>query len=142
MSCNSQEILLKKCETYNSIKSTCQNWSKIVEVKGPAFLARVFIDTWQPIEKSCNGKILVSTRKLTSTFGKLCGLTSQLSNCISDKKCKSSWLILIPEKYSSYTMTRIFCKMKSNESSNSQKISAIFIKNELYELKELDKEIL
>ena len=39
-------------------------------------------------------------------------------------------------------MTRIFWKIKSNESSNSQRIPAIWIKNELYELKELDKEIL
>ena len=39
-------------------------------------------------------------------------------------------------------MTRIFWKIKSNESSNSQRISALWIKNELYELKELDKEIL
>ena len=39
-------------------------------------------------------------------------------------------------------MTRIFWEIKSNESSNSQRIPAIWIKNELYELKESDKEIL
>ena len=39
-------------------------------------------------------------------------------------------------------MTRIFWKIKSNESSNSQRIPAIWIKNKLYELKELDKKIL
>ena len=131
-----------KCETYNSIKSTCRKWSKIVEGKGSAFLPRVYIDTSQPIGKSCNGKILVSTRKLTSTFAKLSGLVSQLSNCIGDKKWKSSWLILAPEKYSWYTMTCIFWKTKSNESSNSQRIPAIWTKNELYELKESNKEIL
>ena len=77
---------IEKCETYNSIKSTChQNWSKIVEGKSPVFLPRVFIDTWHPIGKSCNGKILVSTQKLTSTFGKSSGLASQLSKCIGDK---------------------------------------------------------
>ena len=92
--------------------------------------------------KICNGKILVSSRKLTSTFGKSSGLASQLSNCIGDNKWQSYWLILTTEKYSWYTMTRIFWKMKSNESSNSQRIPAIWIKNELYELKESDKEIL
>ena len=81
---------IEKCETYNSIKSICQKCSKIVERKGPAFLVRVYIDTWQPIGKSCNGNILVSTRKLTSAFGKLSGLASQLSNCIGGKKWKSS----------------------------------------------------
>ena len=39
-------------------------------------------------------------------------------------------------------MTRIFWKIKSNESSNSQRIPATQIKNELYELKESEKEIL
>ena len=133
---------IEKCETCNSIKSICRKWSKIVEGKGPVFLARVYIDTWELIGKLCNSNILISTRKLTSTFGKSSGLASQLSNCIGDKKWKSSWLILIPEKYSWYTMTRIFWKIKSNESSNSQRIPAIWINNELYELKESDKEIL
>ena len=102
----------------------------------------MYIDTWQPIGKSCNGKILVSRRKLTSAFGKSSGLASQLSNCIDDKKWKSFRLILTPEKYSWYTMTRIFWKIKSNESSNSHRIPAIWIKNELYELRESNKEIL
>ena len=77
---------IEKCETYNSIKSTChRKWSTIVEGKSPVFLPRVYIDTWHAIGKSCNGKILVSTRKLRSTFGKSSGLASQLSNCIGDK---------------------------------------------------------
>ena len=67
---------IEKCQTYKSIKSTCRKWPKIVEGKGPAFLPWVYIDTWQPIEKSCNGKILVSTQKLTSTFAKSSGLAS------------------------------------------------------------------
>ena len=67
---------IEKCETYNSIKPTCRKWSQIVEGKGPAFLPRVYIDTWQPIGKSCNGKILVSTQKLTSIFAKSSDLGS------------------------------------------------------------------
>ena len=39
-------------------------------------------------------------------------------------------------------MTRLFWKIKSNESSHSQRIPAIWIKNELEELKKWDKEIL
>ena len=104
---------IEQWETYNSIKSTCQKRSRIVEEKDPAFLPRMYIDTWQPIGKSCNDKILISTRKLTSAFGKLSGLASQLSNYIGNKKWKFSWLILIPEKYSWFTMARIFWKIKS-----------------------------
>ena len=102
-------------------------------------LLRVYIDTWQPKGKSCNGKTLVSTQKLTSTFGKSSGLASQLLNCIGDKKRKSSWLIVTPEKYSWYTMTGISCKIKSNESPNSQRIPTIWMNKELYKLKESDK---
>ena len=130
---------IEQWETYNSIKSTCQKRSRIVEEKEPAFLPRMYIDTWQPIGKSCNDKILISTRKLTSAFGKLSSLACQLSNYIGNKKWKFSWLILIPEKYSWFTMTRIFWKIKSNESSNSQRIPAIWIRNKLYEFKELYK---
>ena len=92
---------IEKCETYNCIKSTCRKWSKIVEGKGPAFLPRVYIGTWQPIGKSCNGKILVTTRKLTSTFRKSSGLPSQISNCIGDKNVEvllanlKTWKILL-----------------------------------------------
>ena len=39
-------------------------------------------------------------------------------------------------------MTRIFWKIKPNESYNCQRIPSIWVKNELYELKEFDKEIL
>ena len=76
---------IEKSETCNSIKSTCRKWSKTAEGKGSAFLPRVYIDTWQPIGKSCNGKILVNTRKLTNTFGNSSGLASQISNCIGGK---------------------------------------------------------
>ena len=62
-----------KCETYASIKSTCRKWARIIEGKGP--------DTWKPLGKPYNGKIIVSTRQLTSTFGKSSGLANQLSNC-------------------------------------------------------------
>ena len=61
------------------MKSTCQKWSRIVEEKGPEFLPRMDIDTWQLIGKSCNGKIFLGTRKLIST------LASQLSNFIAKK---------------------------------------------------------
>ena len=94
MPCNSQEILLKNVKLTKVSNSPVEDGQKLLKEKA------LYFDTWQPIGKSYNGKILVSTRKLTSTFGKLSGLASQLSNCIGDKKCKSSWLILTPEKYS------------------------------------------
>ena len=75
-----------KCETYASIKSTCRKWARIIEGKGPALLLKTYIDTWKPLRNPYNKKIIVSTQKLTSTFGKSSGLASQLSNCIGDKK--------------------------------------------------------
>ena len=110
-----------KCETYASIKSTCHKWARITKGKGPALLPKIYIDTWKHLGKPYNGKIIVSTRKLTSTFGKSSGLASKLSNCIGDKKWRSSWLILTPAKHSWYTIDRIFWKTKvcqPNESSS------------------------
>ena len=74
-----------KCETYASIKLTCRKRARIIEGKGPTLLPKIYIDMWKPLGKPCNGKIIVSTRKLTSTFEKSSGLASQLSNCIGDK---------------------------------------------------------
>ena len=58
-----------KCETYPSIKSTSRKGALIIEGKVPALLPKIYIDTWKPLGKHYNGKLIVSTRKLTSTFG-------------------------------------------------------------------------
>ena len=86
------------CGTYASIKLTCHKWASVIEEKGPVLLWKIYIDMWKPLGKPHNGKIIVSTRKLTSTFRKSAGLSSELSNCISDKKWKSFWLILTAGK--------------------------------------------
>ena len=132
-----------KCETYASIKSTCRKWARIIEGKGPALLPKIYIDTWKPLGKPCNGKIIVSTRKLTRTFGKSNEIASQLSNCIGDKKWMSSWLILTPEKHSWYTIDRIFWKTKvCQPNQSSSQFTSSWLKNELYKLTEADREIL
>ena len=96
---------------WNQIKLDCGKWTRTIEGK------YWYVETsWKP----CNGKIIVSTRKLTSIFGKSTGLVSKLSNCIGDKKWRSSWLILTPGKYSWYTTDWISWKTKMcqpNESS-------------------------
>ena len=132
-----------KCETYASIKSTCRKWARIIEGKGPALLPKIYIDTWKPLGKPYNEKIIASTQKLTRTFGKSSGLASQLSNCIGDKKWRSSWLILTPGKYSSYTIDRIFRKTKECQPNQSPlQVTSSWLKNELYETTEANREIL
>ena len=83
----------QKCEAYTTIKSTSRKRAHIIEGKGPVLLPKIYVDTSKPLGKLYNGEIIVSTRKLTNTFGKSGGLASQLSNCISDKKWRSSWLM-------------------------------------------------
>ena len=82
-------------ETKPSTKSACPKWTRIIEGKGPALLPKIYIDTWKLLGKPYNGIIIVSTRKLTSTFEKSSGLASQLLNCIGNKKygdpLGSSW---------------------------------------------------
>ena len=93
--------------------------------------------------KPYNGKIIVSTRKLTSTFGKSSGLVSQLSNCIDDKKWRSSWPILTPGKHFGYTIDWIFWKTKVCQPNQSfLPVTYSWFRNELYELTEADREIL
>ena len=62
-----------KCETYASIKSTCRKWARIIEGKSSALLPKIYIDTCKALG-NYNGKIIVSTRKLTSPFRKSSGL--------------------------------------------------------------------
>ena len=53
-----------KCETYATIKSTCDKWAHITEGKGTDLLPKIYIDTWKPLGKPYNEKIIVKTRKL------------------------------------------------------------------------------
>ena len=64
-------------------------WARINEGKGPALIPKIYIDTWKPLGKVYNEKTIVSTRKLTSTFGKSNRLASEVSNCIGDKNRSS-----------------------------------------------------
>ena len=132
-----------KCENYASIRSTCRKWDCITDGKGPSLLPKIYIDTWKPLGKPYNGKIIVSTRKFTSTFGISSRLASQLSNCIGDKKWRSSWLILTPGKHPWYTIDRIFWKTKvCQPNQSSSQVTSSWLKNELYETTEADREIL
>ena len=65
-----------KCASYVSVKLTCPKWARIIEGKGPALLPKIYIDTWKPLAKPCKEKIIVTTRKLRSTFGKSSWLAS------------------------------------------------------------------
>ena len=132
-----------KCETYASIKSKCGKWARIIKGKVPALFPKIYIDTWKPLGKSYNGKIIVSTRKLTGTFGKSSELASQLSSCIGDKKWRSSWFFLTTGKHSWYNIDRIFWKTKvcQPNQSSSQGTSS-WLKNELHEFTDADREIL
>ena len=132
-----------KCEVYASIKSACRKWAHTIEGKGPVLFLKIYIDTWKPPRKSYNRKIIVTTRKVTSTFGKSSGLASQLSNCIGNKNWKSSWLILTPGKRSWYTIDRIFWKKKvCQPNQSSSQVTSSWLKNGLYELTEADREIM
>ena len=132
-----------RCDTYASIKSKCCKWAHIIEEKGLALLPKIYIDTWNPLRKPYNRKTIVSIKKLTSTFGKPSGLASQFSNCIDDKKRSSSRLFLTPGKHSWHTIDRIFWKTMvcQPDQSSSQRTSS-WLKNELYQLTEADREIL
>ena len=74
----------------------------MIENKGKFLLPGIYINQSSAIPKTaCNGKIKVSVRKFTSTFG----LSSDVSKQISQYTDKtSSWSILSPEEEFLFTI--------------------------------------
>ena len=40
------------------LESTCCKWACIIEGKSPTLLSKIYINTWKPLGKPCNGKII------------------------------------------------------------------------------------
>ena len=85
--------------TFRLIKSTARNFVPEVYINPNDFLP----------EPSYSGKIKVSVRKITSTFNLSSGVAQQISEHVGEK-WKLAWLILSSEKYSWFTIDRIYWK--------------------------------
>ena len=93
-----------KCNTYINVLRTFSRLQLIIKEKGKQLLPRIYISDDKDIREnsSYNGKIKVSVRKMSILYGKTSGLALKISAIINDKKWKSAWLVLMPDKESVY----------------------------------------
>ena len=71
-------------------------------------LPYTYIEPGDDIKKSFNGKIKVSVPNLLKSVGQENGLIMHVEKLIGNKNWKSPWLILLPDRNSSYTIQRIY----------------------------------
>ena len=107
-----------------------------------------------------NGKIKVGVRKIVKLFGEFCGASLSISEVIKDKKWKSTWLFLEPEKHSMCHSRNFYWKsaksgatnlivvVDPNDSNCNDKAASIsneeefWIRNDLYNLKKKNADTL
>ena len=64
------------------------------------------------------GKNKVGVRKMVNLFEEFCGASFCISEVIKDKKWKSVWLLLEPEKHSVYRIRVFYCKSIKSGATN------------------------
>ena len=139
-------------ETYRAVSRTCSKFKEIVQRKQESLLPRLYIKFQDRVLDTLprwNGMIKVSVRKVVKIFGSLSGVAVSLADMIKDKKWKSAWLTIRPEKHSWFTVERIISKSsgkltdQTKEISRSNESQVIFwVRNDLYNLHIEDEQIL
>ena len=71
----------------------------MIEFSGKRFLPRLYMHPIDAPQKlTFNGKIKVSSRKITAAFGSASGVAMYISQ-YADRNWRSAWLILLPQQY-------------------------------------------
>ena len=65
-----------------------------------------------------NGKIKAGVRKIVKFFREFCGASLFISEVIKDKKWKSAWVLLEPEKHSMYHICNFYWKSVKSGATN------------------------
>ena len=129
---------------YQTLIATCKKFRIITESIAKDILPRIYLcDTTDKMPGlTYNGKIKVSVRNITATFGVSSGVAQNISRIIG-KIWKSAWLILPPEQMSWFTVEKVCWKTtKRAISVVEQPISKTWTKNRHYHLTEQNKNIL
>ena len=132
------------CEMYQTLISTCKRPRIITESIAKDILPRIYLcDTTDKMTGlTYNGKINLSVRNITATFGVSSGVAENISRIIG-KNWKCAWLILSPEQMSWFTVEKVYWKTtKRGINVEEHPISKTWIKNRHYHLTEQDKNIL
>ena len=113
-------------ETYLSVSRTCSRFNEIVQRKKESLLPRIYINFPDVVLESLprwNDMTKVSVRKILKMFGPFSGVAMSLASIVNDKKWKSAWLIIRPEKHSSFTVERSYWKSSAKVISVEKKES-------------------
>ena len=53
-----------------ALESTCCKWARTIEGKSPTLLSKIYINTWKPLGKPYNGKIIREKYKILQFYSK------------------------------------------------------------------------
>ena len=124
----------------------------MIEFSRKCFLPRLYIHPVDALPKSTfNGKIKVSARKITATFGSASGVAMDIVQ-YADRNWTFAWLFLLPQEYSWFIIYWVYWRkqikpqvLEVTDDSQDQKMvteEATRIKNNDSHLKYSDREIL
>ena len=127
--------------TFNQLSLTCSRFNILIQRKSHCLLPSLqFSEKDYKKLSKYNGKIKVCARKIVNHFGEHCGASLLISEVVNNRKWKSSWLLLEPEKHSMYRIRKFYWIVTDNEAPS--KGEEFWIHNELYYLKSEDANIL
>ena len=101
-----------KCQTRSILQTCCR--FKMIEFSGKRFLPRLYIHPIDAFPKlTFNGKIKISVRKTTATFGSASGVAMGIvQHADRNWRSASAWLILSPQEYSRFIIDRVYGENK------------------------------
>ena len=137
----------REISTYNSLMLTSRRFQRIISTSFGRIHA-VFPDDVQKKLSTLNGKIKVSMRMILKTFGQSSGLALSLKeDIIKNKKWKSAWLVIRAQEEGWYDVERVYWKSPKSpihvddDEEEDAAGNDLWLQNELYILKEADKNI-
>ena len=111
----------KAISTFNELSLACSRFSTLLQRRSHYLLPRVHLQfSGEDLKKvdKYNRKIKVGVRKIVKHFGEFCGASLFISKVIKDKKWKSAWLLLEPEKHSMYCIRNFYLKSVKSGATN------------------------
>ena len=116
-------------ETYAILSQTCSRFSYILRQKKDALLPHInmkFPDGVFDTLPCFHDKIKVSVRKIMKTFGPNSEVATSLAEIVNNKKWRSAWVVINPDKHSWYIIERYYWKlMKKPFCMRTKKINII-----------------
>ena len=125
---------------------TCSRFNDILKRKKDALLPHIRIKFPHSVFDSLprfHDKIKVSVRKIMKTFGPNSGFATGLGEIADDKKWRSAWVVINPDKHSWYIIERYYWKLNEKAIPSEEKKDKLYwLKNDLYHIYFEDEEIL